>query len=210
MIDQIATATALSAGSKTSVFGQPVTFTATVKAVAPAAGPPNGIVTFSAGGTILGTGVLSSGVASFTTGALAVGGHAITASYGGSTSFKISSGGLKHTVKRAATSMALTVAVNPAVAGQPVTFTATVTAVTPSVGMPTGGVTFKDGGKVLGSALLIGGRASFVVLLPSAGSRKITASYDGDSSFDAGVSAVLKEVVTTVSAAVPPPRRPSS
>ena len=51
-----------------SVFGQAVTLTATVIAVAPGAGTPAGSVTFRDGTTVLGTGTLSSGgVATFTT-----------------------------------------------------------------------------------------------------------------------------------------------
>ena len=72
-----------------SVFGQPVTFTATVTANSPGAGTPTGTVTFKDGSSTLGTGTLNgSGQATFTTSTLAVGSHSITASYGGDASFK--------------------------------------------------------------------------------------------------------------------------
>jgi hypothetical protein len=58
-----------------------VTFTATVNALAPGAGTPSGTVTFKDGTTVLGTGALSSGQATFSTNALAVGSHSITAVY---------------------------------------------------------------------------------------------------------------------------------
>jgi hypothetical protein len=48
-------------------------------------------VTFQEGTTTLGTGTLSGGVATFTTAALAVGSHTITASYGGDGNFNASS-----------------------------------------------------------------------------------------------------------------------
>ncbi|MGA2035618.1 MAG: Ig-like domain-containing protein [Thermoguttaceae bacterium] len=194
-LEQIATTTAVTAASNTSVFGQPVTFTATVKATTPAAGAPAGTVTFSDGGTILGSAALTNGTASFSTSALGIGTHAIAASYGGSASFKSSSGSLKHAIKQAASSVAITASANPALSGQPVTFAATVNAVAPSAGTPTGTVTFRDGGKVLGSGVLSGGTASFRTLSLSAGSHKITASYVGASGFGPSVSAVLKEII---------------
>src|SRR5262249_13571034 len=67
-------------GGGTAVYGQPVTLTATV---ASAAGMPTGSVDFFDGTTLLGTVVLSGGVASFTTAALAVGSHSISAAYRG-------------------------------------------------------------------------------------------------------------------------------
>ena len=77
------TATAVTSSVNPSVFGQPVTFTATVGPVAPAVGTPTGTVTFLDGGSPIGTSTLSAGTAMFTTSELAVGSHMITASYGG-------------------------------------------------------------------------------------------------------------------------------
>ena len=59
-------------------FGSSVTFTATV---VPATA--TGTVTFKDGGTTLGTGTLSGGVATFSTSGLGVGSHGITAEYSG-------------------------------------------------------------------------------------------------------------------------------
>ena len=54
-----------------SVFGQSVTFTATVSAASPPGpGTPTGTVTFMDGAAVLGTGNLSAGVATFTTSSL--------------------------------------------------------------------------------------------------------------------------------------------
>src|SRR5438874_2714106 len=83
------TTTGLTSSVQPSVFGQPVTFTATVAAKSPGAGTPTGTVTFKDGSSTLGTGTLNgSGQAMFTTSTLTVGSHSITASYGGDTSFK--------------------------------------------------------------------------------------------------------------------------
>jgi hypothetical protein len=71
-----------------SVYGQSVTFTATVNPVAPGAGLAPVTVTFKDGATVLGTGTLNaSGQATFSTSALSVSSHSITAEYGGDGNF---------------------------------------------------------------------------------------------------------------------------
>jgi Big-like domain-containing protein len=79
----VATTTTLASSLNPSTFGQPVTFTATVKATS---GTPTGTVTFKDGTTTIGTGALSAGKATFKTSKLAKGIHSITAMYGGSIS----------------------------------------------------------------------------------------------------------------------------
>ena len=70
----------------TAGVGSSVMLTAT--AVSGTSGFPTGLVTFSAGTTVLGTGTLSaSGVATFSTSALALGTYSITASYSGDGNF---------------------------------------------------------------------------------------------------------------------------
>ncbi len=71
-----ATTTIVASSLNPSIFGQAVTFTATVSA-------GGGTVTFMDGATSLGTGTLSGGVATLTTSSLAVGNRSITAVYGG-------------------------------------------------------------------------------------------------------------------------------
>src|SRR5205823_783146 len=120
-------------------------------------GTPTGTVTFLDGATPLGSGVLAnvSGVlkATFTTSALSVAAHTITAQYQGDGNFATStSGALTQTVNQAATRTALVSNANPAVFGQSVTFTATVTATAPGSGVPTGTIQFKDGAANLGAA----------------------------------------------------------
>ncbi len=85
---QAATQTTVTSSAATSVYGQLVTFTATVSAEATGAGTPTGTVTFYAGTTALGTGDLdANGQATFATSDLAVGSYAITASYSGDDNF---------------------------------------------------------------------------------------------------------------------------
>ncbi|HET8644983.1 MAG TPA: Ig-like domain repeat protein, partial [Vicinamibacteria bacterium] len=98
-VNRAATTTAVSGTPNPSGFGQTVTITASVSATA---GPAtDGTVTFRDGGTVIGgpVPVSASGQASMAVSSLAVGSHAITASYSGSTSFEASSGGYTHAVQ---------------------------------------------------------------------------------------------------------------
>jgi hypothetical protein len=84
---------------------------------------------------------------------------------------------------------------NPSAAGQPVTFTATVTPT--SAGTPTGTVTFKDGATTLGTVNLAGFAAAFTISTLATGSHQITAIYNGDANFAASTSPVLLQAVGT-------------
>ena len=87
-VNKAGTSTSLTASTATSVYGQNVTFSATVSVVAPGAGTPSGGVSFRDGGTTIGGGAVdSAGHASFSTAALAVGSHTITALYIGDGNF---------------------------------------------------------------------------------------------------------------------------
>ncbi len=74
------TSVALVSSNNPVSVGQVVTFTATVSAVTGLA-PDGETVTFKEGSTVLGTGVLSGGVATFTTSSLTPGTHPIAASF---------------------------------------------------------------------------------------------------------------------------------
>ncbi len=82
------TATQLASSANPSVFGHPVTFTATVTAVAPGSGTPTGTVSFSDGSNMIGRGTLNgAGQATFTTSGLFVGHHNILTQYAGNGKF---------------------------------------------------------------------------------------------------------------------------
>jgi len=174
------TTTTITSSSNPSVFGQSVTFSATV---APkASGTPTGTVTFRSGSKILGTSPLNGGTAKFSTAALAVGRHCITAAYSGDANFAASkSPALHQLVNRATTRTMLVSSVNPPTVGLSVTFTATV--VPEYSGTPTGTVTFKNGATIMGKVQLRGGRAIFNMVFKSTGTKSITASYSGDANF---------------------------
>src|SRR5439155_196873 len=183
-----------------SVSGQPVTFTATVKAKTSGAGTPTGTVTFRDGPTTLGTGTLNaSGHATFVTSTLAVGAHPITGSYGGGATFSGStSSTLTQTVKNASTTTLVSSSPNPSLPEPPVTVTATVTASSPGSGTPTGQVTFKDGGTAItncSNLSLNQGRASCATSSLSVGSHSITATYGGSSTFNPSTSPTITQTV---------------
>lgn len=82
-----------------------------------------------------------------------------------------------------------------AIVGEPVTFTATVSAPGGSQ-TPTGSVTFQDGSATLGTAKLDGsGTASYTTSSLAAGSHRITAVYSGDSADATSTSQPLAETV---------------
>jgi hypothetical protein len=94
-----------------------------------------------------------------------------------------------------ATSTTLTLSPAAPTAGQSIQFNATVAAATGSA-LPTGTITFLDGTTTLGTGTLSAGKASFTGSL-AAGTHSITASYSGDSTYAASVSAA--DVLTIVS-----------
>jgi hypothetical protein len=176
-----ATTTSVVGAPNPSVFGQSVTFTATVAVTSPAAGTPTGTVTFMEGARTLGTGTLSGGTATYATSALTVGNHkTITAVYGGDGNFATStSPDLVQTVSKNATTTSVIATPNPSKPGQSVTFTATVAVTPPATGTPTGTVTFKEGAKTLGTGTLSAGNATFSTAALTIRNHTITASFAG-------------------------------
>jgi hypothetical protein len=187
-----ATTTTLTSSLSSSIFGQSVTFTATV---APEfSGIPTGTVTFQNGAVTLGTVTLSGGVANYSVSKLAVGTASITAVYSGSVSFfASSSGALSQVVNQATTTTTLTSSLNPSIFGQPVTFTATVAP--EFIGTPGGTVTFKNGAATLGTVALSVGVAKYTTKL-AVGTASIIAVYNGGISFITSSSEALSQVVS--------------
>src|SRR5262249_54911728 len=126
-----------------------------------------------------------------------VGNASLTASYTGTGNFANStSAAVGLTINRAATAVALASSVNPAVAGQAVTFTATVSVPAPGDGLPTGTVTFMDGNVVLGTAPVspLSGKATFTTSFAVAGGHVITAVYSGDVNLVGSSQALTEQV----------------
>ncbi|HEY1497918.1 MAG TPA: choice-of-anchor X domain-containing protein, partial [Candidatus Solibacter sp.] len=87
----------------------------------------------------------------------------------------------------------LTATPNPALAGQSVTFTATVTS---AGGTATGSVNFYDGANLFGVGTLgVGGQATLTTSALAIGPHSITASYEGDSLIAQSISSALTQNV---------------
>ena len=200
---QATPAATVSSPNSTAAVGQAVTFTATLSgAVA-----PTGTVTFTDGGTVLGSAALSSGQASFTTSSLAVGAHSIVASYGGdANNASATSAAFGFTVVRALTTTSVTSSLSQAQDFYPVTLTATVTSAGPPA---TGSVTFYDRSTALGTASVgTNGQATLTVQTLGVGAHSVTATYAGDGNDQPSSSAavtvtVLKDVTTSTLGAFP-------
>ena len=195
-VNKAASSTTVSSSHHPSVFGQSVTFTATVAAISPGSGTPAGTVTFKNGAAVLGSGTLISGKATFSTSALTVGAHSVTATYNGSIDYNTSTSAvLTQTVNKAATSTMLTSTPNPSTLGQTVTFKVTVATLAPGSGTPTGSVKLKDGATELQTASLASGKATFTISSLTHGSHSMTAEYLGSANDLGSTSAVTKQTV---------------
>ncbi len=86
-VNKAATTTGITASANPVSTGEDELFTATVAIVAPGAGSPTGIVTFSEGNTTFATPPLISNKATFNTSTLGAGNHAIRATYSGDSDF---------------------------------------------------------------------------------------------------------------------------
>jgi hypothetical protein len=87
------------------------------------------------------------------------------------------------------TTTTLVSSANPSVAGQPVTFTTTVTGQS-----PTGTVSFSKNGAILATASLANGQASYTYTFTLTGTKSITATYSGDANNQSS-NAMLNQVV---------------
>jgi hypothetical protein len=211
------TTTVVSSSINPSVFGQPVTFTATVSDVAGAGTvAPTGSVTFFEGTTNLGSAtldganpghaVLLPAITSFS-----VGDHFIHAVYGGDGNFLGStSADFDQTVNKAPTTTTVTSSGSPSDFGSSVTFTAHVTFAPPSTNppvLPTGTVVFSVDGSAVANRTLDQptGLASFSTpsLLP--GMHTIKAAYQGDGNFLPSSGTVVQTVTCmhTITGSVP-------
>ena len=196
-----ATSTTVTSSTNPSLIGQPVTFTASVSALA--GPPPNGeIVTFTYGSAFLGTAPLNGGVASLTTSSLPVGSFTMRATYNGDPNFTGStSPGLQQTVNLAPTAITLASNRNPSIYGQNVTWTATVTTSGPVP--PTGKVNFVWGdGNYLGAGILNStGVATLTRFNLNADPYPLIAVYVGDANNARSASPILNQVVTQTTSA---------
>jgi large repetitive protein len=181
-------------------FGKSVTLTDRLSSgiSSPSLPPPAGTVTFDLGGSPIAgcAGVtVSSGTASCTPTSLPPGTSTVTAIYGGTNGYLGQVATLSLTVNRAKPAIKVTSSVNPAKVGQTVTYSTTILATV----TPTGTVTFTLGGTPVAGcdkvALSASGTATCSASYTSAGRKKLTVSYSGDTDFRKA-STTFKEKVT--------------
>ena len=99
------------------------------------------------------------------------------------------------TVNPATTTTTLGASVNPSVAGQSVTFTATVAAVAPGSGLPSGTVIFVIDGVSQPPVALVAGQAMLTISALSVGSHPISANYAGSTNFNSSSNVPFSQVV---------------
>jgi Bacterial Ig-like domain (group 3)/FG-GAP-like repeat len=198
-VGKTAATVTLTSSANPAAFEQLVTFSATVHSGA------TGLVTFLDGSTILGTGTLNAaGSATFSTSALTIGSHPITASFGGDSNYSSSASSvLTQVINKIPTVITITESTPAQLIKTGITFTANVTASSPNA---TGTVTFLDGTTVLGTASLTSNGGVAVSLSTNAnaamltsslamGTHQIVAVYSGDSSFAPSTSAPANDIV---------------
>ena len=170
-----------------SVAGASYTVTYAVFVSAPASGTPGGTVTVS-DGTASCTGSAPSGSCSLAS--TTSGSKTLTVTYDGDANFATSSQTTSHSVTAATASVGVSSSGNPSVAGEAVTFTATVSG---AAGTPTGSVQFSFDGTPVGSpvALDAGGAATTTTSSLAVGPHSVTATYGGSATYAAGAVGTL-------------------
>ena len=197
-----ATGLAFNTSPASGTYGGSISLAATLTANSTALA--NETITFSLNGTSVGTATTnSSGIATL----LGVSLSGINAgSYSsyvgaafagdfGNNNYAASSTTENLAISQVAPAISLSASSNPAIYGQAVTFTATISS---TAGTPSGTVTFEDAGKALpgnSTVTLSGSTASFSISTLALGSHTITAVYSGDTNFTAETTATLNETV---------------
>ncbi|MGE3466462.1 MAG: choice-of-anchor Q domain-containing protein, partial [Pyrinomonadaceae bacterium] len=193
----IPTTTAVSSDNNPSIFGQAVTFTATVATIPPGMGTPTGTVTFNIDGNLYCVNTPLTGSTATCTQAglpaLPAGNRVVVAIYNGDGIYNGSVGSLAggQVVNMADTLTTITSDLpDPSSVNQPYTVTWTVVPdpVQVNSGSPTGTVTI-DGGTDGGSCMAPVAAGSCQLTPTTVGTKTIQATYSGDANFNGSVSA---------------------
>jgi hypothetical protein len=201
-IYQAGTVVGITASSPTSVFGEPITFSASVVAVAPGTGIPTGTVAFKRlfpDGSVVtfGTGTLdATGAASFVMDHFVPATATVFAVYLGDTDYSAgTSMTITHVINKANTALVLTANVTTVSVGQAVNFFSTLYVVPPGafVAPPTGTITLYDTYQGVTTVLSVSPFGTSVAIPPftTVGTHVITSEYSGDGNFNGSISAPL-------------------
>ena len=170
-VNTITTSTTLASSANPAAVAQAVTLTAAVTGGV----NPNGLtMIFKDGAANLGSAVISGRTATLAATFSTPGVHSVTATMTGN-SQNLSSVSPAVLQSVGPTSTTLASSVNPAALAQNIVFTATVAGAS-----PTGAVSFRDGGSLIGTAAVQVGVATLQASLAARGDHQITASYGGD------------------------------
>jgi autotransporter-associated beta strand protein len=172
------------AGSDSPVYGSTLHLTAsTVGGATYAWTGPNGFSSSDQNPTITNVTMAASGE------------YSVTATVNGCTS---SAGTTTVTINQASTSNGVTASPNPSLPGSNVTFTATLAAVAPGAGTPTGTVLFKTNGVPLADPVTLdtNGVATLITNSLPHGSNTVFAEYAGDGNFLGSTNSVVQIVNT--------------
>lgn len=211
------TSTSITSGTNPSVTGQTTLLTATVSANAPGSGTPTGNVEFLDGATPIaacggasGTALNGSGIASCSPSFQANGSnHNLTAKYLAGTAYNGSTSAIAPQHVTAANSgTTVTAGTNPTVTGQTTLLSATVSALAPGGGTPSGNVEFLDGsspiaacGGATGTAVNGSGTATCAPSFTATGStHSLTAVYLATTAYNSSTSSVLSQTVNAANA----------
>jgi hypothetical protein len=193
-LDQVVAAattmTSLTSSSNPIIVNHSVIYTATVSSQT--GGPISGTVTFSDGSVQYSAGIVGN-QATVKIKYRTAGVHTTTANYSGDANNAGSTSGPLTEKVQAVTITQVTTSDSPSLAGQSVTFTATVSS---TYGMIPNGelLTFLDGKHILGSVPLSGGIAAFTTSSLSAKTHTIEAVYNGDTIFKTSTGRVTQVV----------------
>jgi hypothetical protein len=202
-VEQIVSLTATIIGvtaqpASPSAFGAAVAFTA---AVSPSTATGN--VDFKEGDVQLGrVAIVANGVATFTTSALSVGTHAITAAYRGDANNFPATATVTYVVGKAPTTTTVTSSKSPSARVEGITLTATIDS--GATGTIDGTVVFKLGANTLGSSAVGANRTATLALTAltlKVGTHAITAVYSGNATFATSTSPPFVQIVEDVGGA---------
>jgi large repetitive protein len=188
MVKGAATRTVLQSNPNPSAAGQSVSFSVTVSSQY---GAPSGSARLLDGKAQIGMVSLTNGAGAFSTSSLSVGPHTMSAVYAGDSTHQGStSPAIVQTVNKVATITTLSASPTSPGFKQILSLTATVTGT-----LPSGPVTFSDGGVPIGSSPISNGKATLQTASLRTGAHMLMATYKGDQSNATSSSAPLSVTV---------------
>jgi len=181
VIDPAPTSMALKPSASQLFYGLPLTLTTVVNSSTASGLPRSGSVTFTDGGSVIGTVPIVGNSAEIVIPSPPVGTHSYSASYSGDSQFKPSNSNASRVpVSKVPMLVSLIPSGGgPPQPGQPVSITVNV-AVVSGTATPQGSVTFKEGSRILGTSPLDGSGNALLSTSLLAGHHAITARYSGD------------------------------